>query len=92
MKWKIIIGILMFLAVVLVGVYLVASQKRTTVSGKIEELTPQTKTDYTRRFVGMVQNIDKTNATMTLVAQVSGTCSGGRCQGRASSQRQACTA
>lgn len=69
MKGKIIIGILLFLTVVSVVVYFLVSQKRTTASEKIEELTPQTETDYTRRFVGRVQNIDKPNATMTLVAQ-----------------------
>ena len=69
MKGKIIIGILMFLSVILAGVYFLVSQKRITASEKIEELTPQTETDYTRRFVGTVQNIDKTNATMTLAAQ-----------------------
>lgn len=50
------------------GIYFFVSTKNTSISKTIEEVVPQGESAYTKRFVGELVSMDKTNATMTLIS------------------------
>lgn len=68
MKWWIAVGILAMFSLVVGGIYFFVSTKNTSISKTIEEVVPQGESAYTKRFVGELVSMDKTNATMTLIS------------------------